>query len=149
MDWKYIAGFFDGEGTVAHNGKGFRITIPQTDEGVLKKIQEFVGFGYIIKLKKRKAHWKDSWLYYIASQKEVYIFLKKIKPYLIVKSKVTQKAMDYLPGAILNMKKKKKLYEKRKLRARQLRLRGLSYRQIGKKLDIDWGYARRMALDLI
>lgn len=86
MNWQYIAGFFDGEGTITHNGKGFRITIPQTNELVLQKIRLFAGYGNIIYNPKRKSYWSDGWTYYIAKQSEVYKFLMKIKPFLVVKS---------------------------------------------------------------
>ena len=58
MNWSYIAGFFDGEGSVAHNGKGFRITIAQTDLEILNLIKDFTGVGHVIEVTKRKKHWK-------------------------------------------------------------------------------------------
>ena len=149
MNWSYIAGFFDGEGSLTHNGKGFRITVPQTNEEVLNKIRDFSGVGYVIKLRKREAHWKDAWLYYIASTKGVCIFLEKASPYLVLKKKLALETIPYLKKELIRMKKKKELYKKRKKQAKKLRGKGLDYRTIGKKLGIDWGYARRLALDLI
>jgi len=148
MTWKYIAGFFDGEGSISPNGKGFRITIPQTNEEVLNKICDFAKCGYIIKLKKRKAHWKDCWLYYIACKKDVCKFLKKIAPYLVLKKKKASIAIFQLEKDLVLMKQKENMYKKRKSRAKLLREKGWSYRKIGKELKIDWGYARRLILDL-
>ena len=148
MNWNYIAGFFDGEGSVAHNGMGFRISIPQTSEEVLNKIRRFTKIGFVIPVKKRKSHWKDSWVYYIASKKDVYYFLNKAVLHLIVKKDLTLKVMSLLKKQLLRMQDKKKTHDKRKIEAKLLRLKGWDYRKIGKKLNIDWGYARRLVLDL-
>jgi len=148
MDWNYIAGFFDGEGSVTHNGKGYRITVPQTDEGVLVEICKFTKLGHVIKLRKREAHWKDSWLYYIANKKDVCRFLKKTRPYLVIKREKSVSAIKDLEKELIIMARKKKVHDRRKKQAKKLRSRGLDYRAIGKKLNIDWGYARRLVLDL-
>jgi len=148
MNWSYIAGFFDGEGSVTHNGKGYRITVPQTNEDVLNKIRDFTGVGHVIKLRKREIHWKDSWLYYIANKKDVCRFLNKAGPYLVVKQKKALLAIKHLKKELVIMKERKRIYGMRKKQAKELRLKGLDYRTIGKKLKIDWGYARRLVLDL-
>jgi len=148
MDWSYIAGFFDGEGSITKIGNGFRITIPQANLSVLKKIKKFVRKGYIIKVTKRKKHWKDSWVYYMAKQKDINNFLKKIFPFLVVKRNLASKVLDKLVKILENMEAKNK---KRVLvinKSKKLRKKGLTYRQIGKQLGIDFGYARRIILGL-
>lgn len=148
MNWPYIAGFFDGEGTIAHNGKGFRITIPQTNELVLQRIKSFAGYGNIIYVPKRKIHWSDGWTYYIAKQSEVYKFLLKIKPFLVVKSNAVNKTLPKLEKILNQQKLKRKTYIYRKQKGKKLRQKGLTYREIGKQLGIDWGYMRRLILDI-
>jgi len=148
MNWTYIAGFFDGEGSITYNGKGFRITIPQTNEEVLLSIKKFTGYGNIIYIAKRKSHWSDSWSYYVAKQTEVYDFVKKVKPFVIVKKSLIIKANLELKNIVNNQKLKKKLYFYRKKEIKNLRSKGLTYREIGRKLKIDWGYVRRLNLDL-
>ena len=148
MNWSYIAGFFDGEGSLTHNGKGFRITIPQINEEVLLSIKKFIGYGNIIYITKRKSHWSDGWSYYIAKQTEVYDFIKKIKPFVIVKKSSVIKIIPELKNIVNNQKLKKKRYIYRKKETKNLRSKGLTYREIGKKLKMDWGYARRLNLDL-
>ena len=148
MDWKYIAGFFDGEGTIAHNGKGFRISIPQTNKLVLQKIKSFIGNGNIIYIPKRKSHWRDSWTYYLARQSEVYEFLLKIGPFLIVKNNIVSKTIPKLKIILDQQKSKRETYFYRKQKGKKLRQKGLTYRDIGKQLGIDWGYARRLILDI-
>jgi len=149
MNWSYIAGFFDGEGSLTHNGIGFRITVSQTNEEVLNEIRDFTGVGNVIKLRKREAHWKDAWLYYIASKKDVCTFLKKAVPHLVIKKRSAMTAIPCLEKQLVDMKNKKNLYKIRKVKAKNLRGQGLSYREIGKKLSIDWGYTRRLILDLV
>jgi len=148
MNWSYIAGFFDGEGSLCHNGKGFRVTIPQTSRPVLKETNEFVGYGNIIYLPKRKIHWSDGWTYYIAKQSEVYAFLKKIYPYIIVKKNLVKKTIPKLRKTIEQQKFRKKVYNMRKGKGKKLRSEGLTYREIGRQLKMDWGYARRLILDI-
>lgn len=146
MTWEYIAGFFDGEGTIAHNGKGFRIAITQTNESVLKGIQQLSGSGYILMLKKRKSHWKESWLFYIAKQEDVYKFILRIKDYLIVKKILAEQVAAELK-IYLEIERRRKLLKKKRIqRAKILRANGWSYRKIGKALHTDWGYIRRLLL---
>jgi len=146
MTWNYISGFFDGEGSIAHNGKGFRVTISQTNKEVLDAIKIFTKVGNVFEVTKRKEHWKDSWVYYIAKQEDVYYFLSKINRYIVVKKKQTELILPQLEKIL------KKQATRKNRRARLIRetkkLRGdnLSYRKIGEMLGIDWGYARRLSL---
>lgn len=77
MTWNYVVGFFDGEGSITKNGSGFRITIVQTNKEVLEEIKKFIQLGGVMEITKRKLHWKDCWVYYIASPKDVHIFFNK------------------------------------------------------------------------
>jgi intein-encoded DNA endonuclease-like protein len=146
MTWEYIAGFFDGEGSLVHNGKGYRITISQTNYEVLDKIKSYAGIGYIFQNKKRKAHWKESWVYYIAKQEDVYYFIKNISPFLIVKRDLATQIIPKLILAIERGSQRKLRLKNNIIASKNLRKRGLTYREIGKKLGIDWGYARRLSL---
>lgn len=147
MTWEYIAGFFDGEGSITNNKKGFRITIAQANFEVLEQIKNFTGIGNIFKNKKRENHWKESWVFYIAKQNDVLLFLTHVKPYLIVKSKQTKQTIPQLAIKVANIDKKKKARQARITQAKKYRKDGLTYREIGKKMNIDFGYARRIILD--
>ena len=146
MTWNYIAGFFDGEGSITNNGKGFRITICQTNKEILEDIKCFVGFGYVIKVKKRKKHWKDSWVYYIAKQREVYSFLTQISPFLKIKRESAESCLPLLKQTIERQQKQQIRLSKRIRAIKKLRNKGLTYRAIGTKVGIDWGYTRRLFL---
>ncbi|MDP3731014.1 MAG: LAGLIDADG family homing endonuclease [bacterium] len=147
MTWNYIAGFFDGEGSLVHNGKGFRILIPQTHEGVLLEIKNFIGSGIIYKVAKRKEHWKESWVYCIAKQEDILKFINKIKNNLVVKKITVLNAIPRLTITLNGMAKRKKLRIDRKNTVEKLRAKGLTYREIGKKVGIDFGYARRLLIN--
>ncbi|MEK7506786.1 MAG: LAGLIDADG family homing endonuclease [Patescibacteria group bacterium] len=146
MNWAYIAGFFDGEGSITRHTKGYRITIAQTNFEVLEKIRKFASAGSIIEPKKRKKHWKDSWVYYIASQRQICDFLNKILIYLIVKKEKVELALPVIEFLVARQLLREKTRTDRIKHIKSLRIKGLTYRAIGKELRIDWGYARRLSL---
>ena len=146
MTWSYIAGFFDGEGTLCHNGRGYRVCITQTNKEELKKIMEFTGYGNVVEITKRKSHWKDSWLYFISKQENIYRFLIGISKDVIVKKHKVEETIPILKMVIKKMKEKNKKRIKLYRRAKYLRKNGLTYREIGKILKIDFGQARRIIL---
>jgi hypothetical protein len=112
----------------------------------LEKIKDFVKFGYIIKVTKRKEHWKESWVYYISKQEEVYKFISGIKKFCIVKQNLIEDTLPKLQQLLKEYKNKKVRRLKIINSAKKLRSAGLTYRQIGEKLKIDWGYARRVII---
>mgnify|MGYP001559549630 CR=1 FL=1 len=144
MNWDYIAGFFDGEGALCKYGRRFRVSISQTNKEVLEEIRDFVSIGYVCEITKRKPHWKDAWVYFIAKQSDVYRFLIKIRPKLILKKKLAGEAIIIINTNLKEIKKEVARLEKRVVKAKQLRQKGLPYRAIGKELKIDFGYARRL-----
>jgi len=146
MTWSYIAGFFDGEGSIGHNGKGFRVTIPQTNEQVLQELKKFSKMGNVIATAKRKAHWKDNWVYYVARQEDVQVFLRRVLPHLIVKRSAVEQAIKKIAPLLVVQKQRATLAKHRREEVKILREKGLSYRVIGRKVGIDWGYARRLYL---
>ena len=149
MNWDYIAGFFDGEGTVGkYSLSGYKIGISQANKKVLEQIQLFTGIGYIHSIKKRQPHWKNAWLYYVAKQEDIYFFLNKTANRLIVKKAEVLRILPDLKRIKRDKDRQRIRLIKRKRLAKNLRGKCLSYREIGKQLGIDWGYARRIILDL-
>jgi len=48
MNWDYVAGFFDGEGSVTiRRNKSPTLRFGNTDREVLESLQRFIGFGHI------------------------------------------------------------------------------------------------------
>lgn len=146
MNWGYVAGFFDGEGSLTHNGSGFRVTIPQTHLIVLKAIKNFSGVGNVFALTKRKAHWKDAWAYNISRQEDIQFFLTKIQPFLIVKFQKVSRVLPRITIIVAEQKRRSRHAHKLKYAVRKLRKAGLVWREIGRRLGIDFGYARRLYL---
>ncbi|HPA25213.1 MAG TPA: hypothetical protein PLK76_00385 [bacterium] len=73
-------------------------------------------------------------------------FLIKVLPYLIVKKSLAIKIMPEL-YELVKKQKEKRLRKKNNIKkTKQLRDKGKTYRQIGKKLGIDFGYARRIII---
>lgn len=142
MDSKYIAGFFDGEGSICLTGKNknrWTISIPQTNFEVLESIYKFLGYGRVIKVTKRKVHWKDAWVYQIGKQEEVFNFLKLIYPNLIVKRDKVYKALK----GLIKIIDYKKLIENKRIKVKELVSKGLSYRKIEKEYKINRGFIYR------
>ncbi len=147
IDWSYISGFVDGEGSITKNGEAdYRITIPQTNKEVLSAIQIFTKAGNICQVTKRKEHWKESWVYVIARQEDVLVFLRNIYPHVIVKKNLVQISIPIIAKIVSIQRQRKANLQKNIKRSKLLRKKGLSYRAIGKKLKIDHGYVRRLVL---
>jgi len=146
MTWQYIAGFYDGEGSLIRHGRGhgFRALIPQAHYEVLISIQAFTKVGYIFKKRKRKSHWKESWVYGVSRQKDLYQFLKNIQPYCIVKREKIDYALPIIQKNLAAEQSRLQLRLRRFNAARGMRQNGYTYRRIGKKLDVDFGYIRRL-----
>lgn len=132
MNIKYIAGFFDGEGSIVHIGGRVRLQISQTNKRVLMLIQDFFGFGVIYKLKKRKIHWKNAWVYVVTNNRDSRNALKKMIMHLVVKKQTAIKKIKYLNKWFIEKRK----WQKRSDFATFLVKKGLSYRQIEEKTGI-------------
>ncbi|MBI4449471.1 LAGLIDADG family homing endonuclease [Candidatus Uhrbacteria bacterium] len=146
MTWAYIAGFFDGEGSLSRNGNGFRITIPQTNIEVLNTIQRFAGCGNVIHVTKRQRHWKESWIYAVAKQEDVLYVLRSIGPHLVVKRHLMQAALPDIARTVAQYRREATQRKQQFRTAMSLRKRGWTYRDIGKRLGMDWGWTRRKLL---
>lgn len=62
IDWQYIAGFFDGEGSVVRYGKGrnWILTFTNSHEPTLKAIRDFLDYGHIYLTQRRTSRQRDS-----------------------------------------------------------------------------------------
>jgi hypothetical protein len=94
MNWDYISGFFDGEGNLhisiskknyEHSAYQLMIRLYSSDDKVLLKIKEFLGFGYIY-LKKASGVYELT----ITKKKDVLTFLMNIKDKVILKKSQTE-----------------------------------------------------------
>jgi len=101
MDWSYIAGFFDGEGSIVKISGGsysYRIAIAQNSTDVLEQIQDLLdcyGIHSWITRKKSKVG-NDGYHLAFAKQSSVILFLEQIKDIVIVKHDKVIEVLEYL-----------------------------------------------------
>jgi len=108
-DAAYIAGLFDGEGSVdfakrteKKRGKAYKVQrilmrIEMTDESVLRWVHETLKVGTIRKRNRSpsvKAHWKDRWVYSVRFREALYV-CKLLWPYAIVKLHKLEQIIDH------------------------------------------------------
>lgn len=133
MNIDYVAGFFDGEGSITINRNRVRTSTPQTNKEVLERIRDYIGVGSVYALTKRKEHWKEAWVYSTTSNSDSLELLTKLYPHLILKQRRAIEAIEVLKEYF----DKKADFEKRKVRAAEMVAEGKSYRYIAKELNIN------------
>ena len=108
-DAAYIAGLFDGEGSVdfakrteKKRGKAYKVQrilmrIEMTNESVLRWVHETLKVGTVRKRNRSpsvKAHWKDRWVYSVRFREALYV-CKLLWPYAIVKLHKLEQIIDH------------------------------------------------------
>ena len=143
MNWDYIAGFFDGEGSITKVGKNsFRITFAQNNKDVLDAIKLFLnGYGihsWITKKRPSKAY-PNNIGYHLAFAKSeaVRLFLTQVIPYLIVKKDL---AIITLP--LLTVEPNKQPTELDYMKAKLLLKAGFTYRETNKTIGIKFSFTK-------
>ena len=92
----YLAGFTDGEGYIAYKpGMGVRITLANCVMDVLVAIQRRLGYGHL-KSQQQKPHWRRRWVLDVANMREASDFLKRIRPYLLIKAAVADTVLAHI-----------------------------------------------------
>jgi len=109
MDKNYIAGFFDGEGSVYEVNNKIFVSIPQTNYDVLEKIVEFCGYGLLYETKKQKKHHKQAWVIRIQKKADVLDFLLMIKDIVIVKKEIVNHFINVLTENKIKLDKKQEV----------------------------------------
>ena len=125
-DIAYIAGLFDGEGSIyfarriekkkKHNGKGYRESLSQrismeitmTDESVIRWTHEVLGCGTVVK-KPRKGLRKDGTKYLMQYKwrctfRDAYYVCCLLFPYAHTKLEKIKKIIDHYSGVVMNNK---------------------------------------------
>ena len=108
-DVAYIAGLFDGEGSVdfakrieKRRGKAYKVQrilmrIEMTNESVLRWVHETLKVGTVRKRNRSpsvKAHWKDRWVYSVRFREALYV-CKLLWPYAQVKLHKIEQIIDH------------------------------------------------------
>lgn len=145
MNSSYVAGFFDGEGSVYNNGGKVRIQIPQTNHEVLNELKNFYGCGNIYETKKQKEHHKRAWTYNITNWEGCLDFLKSIRDDVIVKKDQVEYFIEFLENKKQTLNENKLLREQEKQKVVELHKKGFSYRKIEKLV----GFSRQKVCRLL
>lgn len=130
MNSSYVAGFFDGEGTVYQSGNKVRVQIPQTNYEVLDELRNFYKCGNIYENKKQEEHHKQSWTYNITNWEGCLNFLKSIRDDVIVKKGDVEYFIKQLEDKKQIIFEEKQEREQERLRVIELYNEGFSYRKI-------------------
>jgi len=99
ISWEYIAGFFDGEGTIGHTSRyAYKVSFSQSTMPVLEAIKEFLG-GYSIytwcaTYKNKNRKYNESYQLQFSASSGVKLFLEGILPYTIVKRMEVLEALN-------------------------------------------------------
>ena len=125
-DIAYIAGLFDGEGSIyyakriekkkKHKGKGYRTSMSQrismevtmTDESVIRWLHEVLGVGTVVK-KPRKGLRKDGTKYLMQYKwrctfRDAYYVCRLLWPYAHTKLPKINQIIEHYSGMIMNDK---------------------------------------------
>ena len=125
-DIAYIAGLFDGEGSIyyakriekkkKHKGKGYRTSMSQrismevtmTDESVIRWLHEVLGVGTVVK-KPRKGLRKDGTKYLMQYKwrctfRDAFYVCRLLWPYAHTKLPKIQQVIEHYSGVLMNDK---------------------------------------------
>ena len=97
MNWDYVAGFIDGEGSIIIKPPRVRMYISNTNKEVLEDIKKFVNCGSVFEVKRKlRGNWKKQYGWTVCFHQDVLRILKNLKDKLIIKQKLCEKAIFYI-----------------------------------------------------
>lgn len=98
MNWDYLAGFVDGEGSIIIKPPRVRIYIGNTNKQVLQEIKEFTNCGsvYDVNMTNKSEKWKKQYGWTICFHQDVLRILKHLRTKLIIKKELCEKAINYI-----------------------------------------------------
>ena len=128
MNWDYIAGFIDGEGSIIIKPPRIRIYISNNNKEILIAIQRFLKCGSIYKIKRTNKNWKEQFGWTICNHTHCLRILEELKDKLVVKKDKCNKAIRYI---------KSKRWHGNYITKEELEKFGnMPYRKIAKKMKI-------------
>jgi intein/homing endonuclease len=128
MNWDYLAGFLDGEGSIIIKPPRIRLYISNTNKGVLDEIAKFVKCGRIYEINRKLEKWKRQYGWTIANHKDCLRILEGLNGKLIVKNDLCIKAIEY----IKNKRWHGEYISKEELK----RYNGIPYRKVAKLIGV-------------
>ena len=114
IQFAYLAGIIDGEGTVTiHCHRQYnrptsqlrpRLIVSNTDQRMLKEIQHRHGGTVIPNSRKRRPGYKDVFLWRVAGANDLLFLLERVRPFLIIKARVADIMIGYLKSRLATRK---------------------------------------------
>lgn len=142
MDWSYLAGFFDGEGSIILDGKRAIVVFGNTDEEVINQIRHFiepfVGCRNIYVEKKRNPKHKTFYRLDIYNWFGTRQILEKMLPYLIIKKQRAEEAIEWIDKKEWGYNRIYKFVNQKVTMQTLIKLRkqGLTQKEIGERYGV-------------
>lgn len=101
MHWAYVAGYFDGEGSVkfhqgSRKGKIRGLAWHNSDLQSLVAIQTFMDCGHMQRREKRGIGTKPTFILTVSNKKDLLRVGKRMLPYLLIKREKCKEMLDYV-----------------------------------------------------
>jgi hypothetical protein len=96
MNWDYLAGFLDGEGSIIIVPPRIRLYISNTNLEILEEIKNFVKCGNIYSPIRKNKKWAKQYGFAIGNHKDVLKILKNLQDKLFIKRKLCDNAIKYI-----------------------------------------------------
>jgi len=136
LNWSYIAGFFDGEGTIYQDGKTgyWKLSISNSNKEILKKIRSFIKSGNIYIEKRSK---NPVYRFHLNDQRFILKFVENILVFSTVKKEMLKKALNSIKTKEWHSNYKLKNITREKLYDLYFNKR-LSLRKIAEELGVTY-----------
>jgi len=145
MNWSYITGFFDGEGSAMMSTKNYQVSISfyNTHLATLQSIQEFIGCGRIgwIDRKTKQHGIKRQYILRISDHLDVLKLAKSLIGESIIKTEVLKKLIDHIESKKWNGAK---LSWSQVLELRAFAAKGEDSKSLATKFRITQGYVNQI-----
>jgi len=143
MNWDYVAGFMDGEGSIIIKPPRVRLYISNTDKDVLDKICKFLKCGRVFEVKRKpNKNWSKQYGWTICDHNECLRVLKNLKGKFVVKKDKCKEAINYIEG--------KRWLGNYLTKSELVKFGDISYRKIAKTLGVShttiFNYQKRYGL---
>jgi predicted Abi (CAAX) family protease len=91
-EWAYLAGLFDGEGSLQIR-KGYPRAVIKMNSGAWEELLLKMGIG---KLYPKQSKWQEQSAWYLYKREDLLFFLQSILPYSLVKTESIKQVITYI-----------------------------------------------------
>lgn len=135
----WLAGFFDGEGSVDLAREGITLSIANTVRAVMEAVHARTGVGNMDQVEFINKPWRTKYVWRIRNFPEIRTVLLLIRPYLTIKALVADAALERIAAKqAFHDAVTARNHEMQRLR----RDEGLSYSAIAKRYGVSWQFVQ-------